>query len=67
MALQSWGQNLVSLPYENFQRKEDDNMEELAIQNRIRMLSARTDRANSRIINKLKRRLYRLQAAGDKA
>lgn len=42
-------------------------MEELAIQNRIRMLSARTDRANSRIINKLKRRLYRLQAAGDKA
>ena len=48
-----------------FNRKEDDSMEELKLQNRIRMLSARTGRENGKIINKLKRRLYQLQ--GDKS
>ena len=40
-------------------------MEELKLQNRIRMLSARTGKENGKIINKLKRRLYQLQ--GDKS
>ena len=40
-------------------------MEELKIKNRIDILSTRKGRDNSKIINKLKRKLYKLQT-GDK-
>ena len=40
-------------------------MEELKIKNRIDILSSRKGRDNSKIINKLKRKLYKLLAQGD--
>lgn len=40
-------------------------MEELKIKNRIDILSARKGRDNSKIINKLKRKLYKLPTQGD--